>query len=193
METGGPRVKTKPDKRATSLRAMSNLAIQVLSLLHLVHRKFSLNQVIITMKVDHYVYSTLVIVFLSLVVMLRALYEYTAEDREELSFPEGAIIKLIATDSDGSGIDDGWWKGSYGGREGVFPSVIVEVASGNIQVRQILMVELHLLSTRRYLLCPPYLLISLPCLWKALLSPMFLLLHLPHPLTILLLRYLLRT
>ena len=67
-------------------------------------------------------------------VMLRALYDYNAEDDEELSFPEGAIITLIATDSDGSGIDDGWWKGSYGGRTGVFPSVIVEIASGNLQV-----------------------------------------------------------
>ena len=30
--------------------------------------------------------------------MVRAQYEYTAEDEEELSFPEGAMIRLIATD-----------------------------------------------------------------------------------------------
>ena len=64
--------------------------------------------------------------------MLEALYEYTAQDSEELSFPEGAKIRLSRTDE--NGVDDGWWEGSYNGRVGVFPSVVVEVISGDISL-----------------------------------------------------------
>lgn len=60
-----------------------------------------------------------------LVTMLRALFEYTAQEDEELSFPEGAIIRLLRTDD--NGIDDGWWEGSYEGKKGVFPSIVVEI------------------------------------------------------------------
>ena len=56
--------------------------------------------------------------------MLRALYEYTAEDEEELTFPEGAEIQLLHTDE---GVDDGFWKGQYEGKVGVFPAVVVEI------------------------------------------------------------------
>ena len=56
--------------------------------------------------------------------MLRALYEYTAEDEEELTFPEGAELELINTDE---GVDDGYWRGRYQGREGMFPAVVVEI------------------------------------------------------------------
>ena len=56
--------------------------------------------------------------------MLRALFEYTAQEEEELSFPGGAIIRLLRTDD--NGIDDGWWEGSYEGKVGVFPSIVVE-------------------------------------------------------------------
>ena len=64
--------------------------------------------------------------------MLEALYEYTAQDVEELSFPEGATIRLLRTDE--NGVDDGWWEGSYEGKVGVFPSVVVEVVSGDINL-----------------------------------------------------------
>lgn len=57
--------------------------------------------------------------------MLRALYEYTAQFAEELSFPEGAILQLLRTDE--NGVDDGWWEGSYQGKVGVFPSLVVEI------------------------------------------------------------------
>ncbi len=56
-----------------------------------------------------------------------AIYEYTAQFDEELSFPEGALIDLLRTDD--NGIDDGWWEGQYQGRVGVFPSVVVELLS----------------------------------------------------------------
>ena len=66
--------------------------------------------------------------------MLRALFEYNAQDEEELSFPEGALIKLLRTDD--NGVDDGWWEGSFEGKKGVFPSVVVEmISSDNSQVR----------------------------------------------------------
>lgn len=60
-------------------------------------------------------------------VFLRALIDYTAQDDEELSFPEGAQIRLLCTDD--NGVDDGWWKGSYEGKVGMFPSVVVEIVS----------------------------------------------------------------
>ena len=56
--------------------------------------------------------------------MLKAVYDYTAQFDEELSFPEGALITLLRTDD--NGVDDGWWEGSYQGKVGVFPSVVVE-------------------------------------------------------------------
>ena len=61
--------------------------------------------------------------------MLRALFEYNGQDEEELSFPEGAKIRLLRTDD--NGIDDGWWEGSYAGKIGVFPSVVVEILSSD--------------------------------------------------------------
>ena len=60
--------------------------------------------------------------------MLKAMYEYTAQYDEELTFPEGAMIELIKMEDD-SGVDDGWWKGRYQGKVGVFPSVVVEIIS----------------------------------------------------------------
>ena len=61
--------------------------------------------------------------------LLRALYEYTGEDEEELTFPEGAELELIHTDE---GVEDGFWRGRYQGREGLFPSVVVEIISNGM-------------------------------------------------------------
>jgi hypothetical protein len=58
-------------------------------------------------------------------VMLRAVYEYAAQFQEE--FPEGALIKLLRTDE-----NDGWWEGSYLGKVGVFPSLVVEIFAGEV-------------------------------------------------------------
>ena len=76
----------------------------------------------------HFVHFLILYHFL-LVTMLRALFEYTAQEEEELSFPEGAIIRLLRTDD--NGIDDGWWEGSYEGRKGVFPSIVVEIITND--------------------------------------------------------------
>ena len=54
----------------------------------------------------------------------RALYDYEAQTHEELSFLEGALIKIVRKDD--NGVDDGYWEGELNGRRGVFPSLVVE-------------------------------------------------------------------
>uniref|UniRef100_A0A6Q2ZGV0 F-BAR and double SH3 domains protein 2 n=1 Tax=Esox lucius TaxID=8010 RepID=A0A6Q2ZGV0_ESOLU len=54
---------------------------------------------------------------------VRALYDYEGQADEELSFPEGAVIRLLNRDTQ---TDDGFWEGEFNGRVGVFPSVLVE-------------------------------------------------------------------
>ncbi|XP_058142138.1 F-BAR and double SH3 domains protein 1 isoform X2 [Dasypus novemcinctus] len=60
--------------------------------------------------------------------LARALYSYTAQSAEELSFPEGALIRLLPGPQDG--VDDGFWRGEFGGHVGVFPSLLVEELLG---------------------------------------------------------------
>ncbi|XP_002940037.4 F-BAR and double SH3 domains protein 1 [Xenopus tropicalis] len=62
------------------------------------------------------------------VCLARALYEYEGQSEEELTFPEGAIIQIIRKEE--GGVDDGFWKGEFNGRVGVFPSLVVEELSG---------------------------------------------------------------
>ncbi|XP_060152338.1 F-BAR and double SH3 domains protein 1 isoform X7 [Globicephala melas] len=57
-----------------------------------------------------------------------ALYSYTGQSAEELSFPEGALIRLLPRTQDG--VDDGFWRGEFGGHVGVFPSLLVEELLG---------------------------------------------------------------
>ena len=54
----------------------------------------------------------------------RALYDYEAQTQEELSFLEGALIRILRKDD--NGVDDGYWEGELNGRIGVFPSLVVE-------------------------------------------------------------------
>lgn len=60
--------------------------------------------------------------------LARALYSYMAQSEEELSFPEGALIRLLPRAQDG--VDDGFWRGEFGGHVGVFPSLLVEELLG---------------------------------------------------------------
>lgn len=57
-------------------------------------------------------------------VFAKAIYEYEGCNSDELSFPEGAIIRIISKDE--NGVDDGWWKGELNGKTGVFPALVVE-------------------------------------------------------------------
>ncbi|XP_075906035.1 F-BAR and double SH3 domains protein 2 isoform X2 [Nelusetta ayraudi] len=59
---------------------------------------------------------------------VRALYDYEGQADEELSFSEGAVIRLLSRDTQ---TDDGFWEGELNGRVGVFPSVLVEDLTEN--------------------------------------------------------------
>ncbi|TDH14963.1 hypothetical protein EPR50_G00026280 [Perca flavescens] len=59
---------------------------------------------------------------------VRALYDYDGQADEELSFSEGAVIRLLSRDTQ---TDDGFWEGELNGRVGVFPSVLVEDLTEN--------------------------------------------------------------
>ncbi|XP_072729607.1 F-BAR and double SH3 domains protein 1 isoform X9 [Ciconia boyciana] len=60
--------------------------------------------------------------------LVRALYDYEGQSPEELSFPEGAIIRVLPRAPDE--VDDGFWTGDFNGRVGVFPSLVVEELTG---------------------------------------------------------------
>ncbi|XP_069387188.1 F-BAR and double SH3 domains protein 1-like [Paralichthys olivaceus] len=55
----------------------------------------------------------------------RALYSYQGQSAEELSFQEGALIRLISCRH--GEVDDGFWEGELSGRIGLFPSLVVEL------------------------------------------------------------------
>lgn len=61
---------------------------------------------------------------LSTVWLVRALYDYEGQSAEELTFPEGAIIQVLPREE--GDVDDGFWRGDFNGRIGVFPSLVVE-------------------------------------------------------------------
>ncbi|KAM3837828.1 F-BAR and double SH3 domains protein 2 [Vipera latastei] len=69
----------------------------------------------------------------SSVCFVKALYDYEGQTDEELSFPEGAIIRILNKENQD---DDGFWEGEFNGHVGVFPSVLVEelTASENGEV-----------------------------------------------------------
>ncbi|XP_062485272.1 F-BAR and double SH3 domains protein 1 isoform X2 [Pezoporus occidentalis] len=60
--------------------------------------------------------------------LVRALYDYEGQSPEELSFPEGAIIRVLPRTA--GEVDDGFWMGDFDGRIGVFPSLVVEELTG---------------------------------------------------------------
>uniref|UniRef100_A0A8C5PLX4 F-BAR and double SH3 domains protein 1 n=1 Tax=Leptobrachium leishanense TaxID=445787 RepID=A0A8C5PLX4_9ANUR len=68
------------------------------------------------------------------VCLARALYDYEGQSPEELTFPEGAIIQIIRKEE--GGVDDGFWKGEFNGQVGVFPSLVVEELSEDLETSQ---------------------------------------------------------
>lgn len=50
-----------------------------------------------------------------------AKFEYHSDDWDDLSFPEGAVIKLVEK------VDSEWYKGEYNGQSGIFPKGYVDV------------------------------------------------------------------
>ncbi|XP_074772006.1 F-BAR and double SH3 domains protein 1 isoform X5 [Athene noctua] len=75
--------------------------------------------------------------------LVRALYDYEGQSPEELSFPEGAIIRVLPR-APGE-VDDGFWMGDFNGRIGCFPSLVVEEltggqgAAGQVSIRRVTM------------------------------------------------------
>lgn len=61
--------------------------------------------------------------FVSAVSFAKALYDYAGQTDDELSFPEGAIIRILSRETHE---DDGFWEGEFNGVVGVFPAVLVE-------------------------------------------------------------------
>lgn len=57
-------------------------------------------------------------------VLVRALYDYRAQEEGELSFKKGDIIKLLEKDDEG-----GWWIGDLRGIMGLFPKNFVEMVN----------------------------------------------------------------
>ncbi|XP_042069421.1 F-BAR and double SH3 domains protein 2-like [Haplochromis burtoni] len=53
----------------------------------------------------------------------KALYDYAGQTEDELSFPEGAIIRILSRETHE---DDGFWEGEFNGVVGVFPAILVE-------------------------------------------------------------------
>ena len=43
------------------------------------------------------------------------MFDYVAEEDNELSMPEGAVIEDVEQ------IDEGWWSGTLDGKTGLFP------------------------------------------------------------------------
>lgn len=66
--------------------------------------------------------------FCAAVSFAKALYEYTGQTDDELSFPEGAIIRILSRETHE---DDGFWEGEFNGAVGVFPAVLVEDLTGS--------------------------------------------------------------
>lgn len=58
------------------------------------------------------------------------MYDYYATCDEELTFPEGQLIKILRKELH-DGVDDGWWEGEFNGKVGVFPSLVVEELADN--------------------------------------------------------------
>ncbi|XP_020502774.2 F-BAR and double SH3 domains protein 2 [Labrus bergylta] len=63
----------------------------------------------------------------SIVSFAKALYDYAGQTEDELSFPEGAIIRILSRETHE---DDGFWEGEFNGVVGVFPAVLVEDLTG---------------------------------------------------------------
>uniref|UniRef100_A0A8B9KNY5 FCH and double SH3 domains 2 n=1 Tax=Astyanax mexicanus TaxID=7994 RepID=A0A8B9KNY5_ASTMX len=79
----------------------------------------SLDEVILMSHTD----SSLSHIFSLSVNFVKAIYDYEGQTDDELSFPEGAVIRILNKDNQE---DDGFWEGEFNGRVGVFPSVLVE-------------------------------------------------------------------
>lgn len=62
-------------------------------------------------------------------IYVRALYDYRAQEPEELTINEGDFVELSSGTNGGQNYADGWWEGfSRDGKKGIFPSNYVDLA-----------------------------------------------------------------
>lgn len=62
-------------------------------------------------------------------IYVRALYDYQAQEPEELTIHEGDFVELSSGTNGGQNYADGWWEGlSTDGKKGIFPSNYVDLA-----------------------------------------------------------------
>lgn len=62
-------------------------------------------------------------------IYVRALYDYQAQEPEELTINEGDFVELSSGTKGGQNYADGWWEGfSRDGKKGIFPSNYVDLA-----------------------------------------------------------------
>ena len=57
---------------------------------------------------------------ISILLAVVAIYDYSADKEDELTFSENSVIYVIKKN------DDGWWEGVLGGQTGLFPGNYVE-------------------------------------------------------------------
>lgn len=95
----------------------------------------------------------------------RAIYDYEACSKEELSFITGTLIRILRKDE--NGIDDGFWEGELNGKVGVFPSLVVEelgVDVWNDMVRNFILHQTYTIFISIF----PYIWLCYPCKTKLL-------------------------
>lgn len=93
----------------------------------------------------------------------KAIYDYEACSKEELSFITGTLIRILRKDE--NGIDDGFWEGELNGKVGVFPSLVVEelgVDVWNDMVRNFILHQTYTIFISIF----PYIWICYPCKTK---------------------------
>ena len=57
-------------------------------------------------------------------------YSYTAENEDELSLEEGDVLVVLEKELE----DNGWWKGEFKGKVGVFPDNFVELIKEEVRI-----------------------------------------------------------
>jgi len=68
---------------------------------------------------------------MSVLCKVKALFDFDAENDDDLAFKKGDIIKILTKDGDGWLKDSGWWEGDLNSKTGIFPKEFVEEIDEN--------------------------------------------------------------
>ena len=61
-------------------------------------------------------------------ISIQTVYPYTAQQHDELSFPEGVLIGLVRQ------ADGDWWEGQYEGKTGLVPGNYIDIIQSPVRV-----------------------------------------------------------